>query len=133
MTIGVVIISHDEVGSALLKAAVSTIGMCPLQTEVISVHRTDETEELKARALSAVEMVDHGDGVLVLTDMYGSTPSNIAASVLSRGKVRAVAGLNLPMLIRIFNYPRLDLDQLAQKAVAAGREGVMGWSSAEPA
>jgi PTS system ascorbate-specific IIA component len=72
-----------------------------------------------------VEQLDQGDGVLVLTDIYGSTPSNIASHLSSRPGVQVVAGLNLPMLLRVLNYARLDLATLAEKAVSGGREGVV--------
>ncbi|VAW87539.1 PTS system, mannose/fructose/sorbose family, IIA component, partial [hydrothermal vent metagenome] len=66
-------------------------------------------------------------GILVLTDMYGSTPSNIANLLLDDERIKTIAGLNLPMLIRLFNYPRLSRDKLLEKAVDGGREGVLSW------
>ena len=61
----------------------------------------------------------------MLTDLYGSTPSNIAASLASRGKVRIVSGLNLPMLVRVLNYPGDDLPSLADKAMSGGNRGIL--------
>lgn len=127
MTVGVLVITHDEVGRSLVYAATSMLGMCPLQLEVLPVRRVDDTERLKALARRHIGELDDGDGVLVLTDMYGATPSNIASSLLSAANVRAIAGLNLPMLVRILNYPRLQLDDLVRKAVEGGREGVLTW------
>ena len=80
-------------------------------------------EALAEHARKAAALLDHGAGVLVLTDMYGATPSNIALR-LAGAKVRIVTGLNLPMLMRVLNYSQLGLDQLAEKAVSGGREGV---------
>ena len=77
-----------------------------------------------SRARDFIEELDQGQGVLVLTDMYGSTPSNIACK-LSNGQVRVVAGINLPMLVRVMNYPALNLPQLADKALTGGHEGVI--------
>ncbi|CAK0770012.1 hypothetical protein CCP3SC15_4060003 [Gammaproteobacteria bacterium] len=68
--------------------------------------------------------LDQGDGVLVLTDMYGSTPSNIACRLDSE-KVRIVAGVNLPMLIRVLNYSYLSLEDLTNKAISGGRDGII--------
>ena len=76
-------------------------------------------------AKQAAEKLDSGDGVLVLTDMYGATPSNIACRLRKLHDVRVVAGLNLPMLIRVLNYPGLDLDELMHKALSGGRDGVL--------
>jgi PTS system ascorbate-specific IIA component len=128
VSVGLLIVSHDDVGAALFKAATSVLGMCPLQVVLISVHRGDDPERVQVEALRRIgELDSNGDGVLVLTDMYGSTPSNIASRLQNAGKVRVIAGLNLPMLVRILNYPRLGLDELVRKAVDGGREGVMTW------
>lgn len=127
MTVGVLVITHDEVGRALVHAATSMLGMCPLNLEIIAVHRNDDPDRLKTLARRHIMELDDGDGVLILTDMYGATPSNIASSLLSAPNVRAIAGLNLPMLVRILNYPRLKLDELVRKAVEGGREGALTW------
>ena len=80
---------------------------------------------MREQAQGMVQELDRGDGVLVLTDMYGSTPSNIAAGLQKEGKVSVVAGINLPMLIRVLNYPFLDLAALAEKALSGGRDGIL--------
>ncbi|TPW17146.1 MAG: PTS system ascorbate-specific IIA component [Halothiobacillaceae bacterium] len=67
----------------------------------------------------------------MLTDIYGSTPSNIASALLTDTHMRAVAGLNLPMLIKVFNYPRLGIEALAQKAAEGGRDGIVAWDATE--
>lgn len=133
MTVGVMIISHDAVGSSLFDAASGMLGMCPLQVELIAVRRGDDPEWLRTQARHALQRLSQGDGVLVLTDMYGSTPSNIVSTLLDSPNVRAIAGLNLPMLVRILNYPRLSLSELVKKAVEGGREGVMTWDFAAEA
>ncbi len=125
MSVGVLIVTHDGVGKALLETATAMLGMCPLRIEILAVHRGDDPEALIARARQLIRNLDQERGVLVLTDMYGSTPSNIAAALIDQPGVRAIAGMNLPMLIRIMNYPRLELDQMVEKAVEGGREGVM--------
>ncbi len=125
MTIGLLIVAHDQLGPALLDTASSTLGYCPLTTQILPVSRDQDPEALRAEAARLATGLDSGDGVLVLTDMYGSTPSNIACSLVDRPNVRVIAGANLPMLIRVFNYPGLPLDELAQKAVTGGHDGVM--------
>ena len=69
--------------------------------------------------------LDHGQGVLILTDIYGSTPSNIACALSTKENVRIISGINLPMLIRVLNYPNLELDELVLKAISGGQEGIM--------
>lgn len=124
MNVGILLITHDQVGQALLNTATATLGMCPLPVEVLEVRRGDSPELLLSRAKELVAALNCGAGVLVLTDMYGSTPSNIARALQVSKLVEVVAGINLPMLIRIFNYPRLSLVELTAKAVSGGRDGI---------
>ncbi len=124
MTVGVLIIAHDDIGPSLLDTANHVLGSCPLQLEILRVTRAFQLESLQQRAQELINHLDTGHGVLILTDMYGSTPSNIACHVANKERVQVVAGLNLPMLVRVLNYSRLDLIELAQKAISGGREGV---------
>ena len=94
-------------------------------TETLSVTNDVDVELMREQAQGMVQELDRGDGVLVLTDIYGSTPSNIAAELQKEGRVYVVAGINLPMLIRVFNYPVLDLTRLAEKALSGGRDGIL--------
>lgn len=125
MTVGVLIVTHGRVGEVLLHTAVRLLGFCPLQVTTLSVEFDCNLNEADAEAHAAAHALDSGDGVLVLTDVFGSTPSNVANRVQGLSAMAVVAGLNLPMLIRVLNYPRLDLEQLAEKAVSGGRDGVM--------
>ena len=123
MGIGLLVISHNGIGMTLIDTAVQTLGGYPLPIEVLSVSKDCHPEVLLNRARQTVLALDQGRGVLVLTDLYGATPSNIAMRLMN-SRVRIVTGLNLPMLMRVLNYPHLDLDQLVEKAVSGGREGV---------
>ncbi|MGA7799806.1 MAG: PTS fructose transporter subunit IIA [Gammaproteobacteria bacterium] len=125
MTVGLLIITHDRIGRQLLDTATRMLGICPLATRTVSVSGDCNPDATLLEAQSLVRELDQGGGVLVLTDMYGSTPSNIAARLLGHDGVRVVAGVNLPMLVRVLNYPRLGLDELADKAVSGGRDGVL--------
>ncbi len=125
MTVGILIVAHDKVGAALLEAATITLGFCPLEVIVQSIHRDCEPDKQISDAQSYVEQLNSGDGVLVITDIFGSTPSNIACAMKKMTYVEVVSGVNLPMLIRIFNYPRLNLEGLVEKAISGGREGIM--------
>jgi PTS system mannose-specific IIA component len=92
-----------------------------------------DCDRLRILALDWVAALDDGDGVLVLTDLFGSTPANIAASLQARAGVRTLSGVNLPMVVRVLNYSDLPLDALAEKAFGGGRDGVMYCRSPEAA
>lgn len=124
MTTGLLLITHDQIGNAVIESATNMLGMCPMLLEVVSVTTGCRPDAMMEMALAAIDRLNQGGGVLVLTDMYGSTPSNIANRLVGLEQVRVVAGLNLPMLVRVLNYPRLELEELAQKAVSGGREGI---------
>lgn len=125
MKVGLLIISHDGLGQALLDTVTNTLGHCPLEVRLLSVSRTADPDILSEQALAFACEIDRGAGLLVLTDIYGSTPSNIACRLQELPAVRVVAGVNLPMLFRIFNYPELGLDALTEKALSGGRDGVI--------
>jgi PTS system ascorbate-specific IIA component len=76
--------------------------------------------------------MDQGQGVLVLTDIFGSTPSNIAASLAEDGRIAVVAGLNLPMLVRVLNYPEDPLEGLTEKAIVGGNRGILACEARPP-
>ncbi len=125
MKVGILLITHGNIGAVLLQSATDVLGVCPLSTTTISTAPDCDPERVLTYAKQAAEKMDCGDGVLVLTDMYGATPSNIACRLRELHEVRVVSGLNLPMLIRVLNYPELDLGDLMHKAVTGGRDGVL--------
>lgn len=122
--VGLLIITHNNVGGAIFDAATSVLGKCPIPYEILPVSQNCDPEERLQLAQSYLKKLNKPDGVLVVTDMYGSTPSNIATK-LAADDVTIITGLNLPMLIRIMNYPDLSLDKLANKAVSGGQSGVI--------
>jgi PTS system mannose-specific IIA component len=125
VSVGILIITHGEIGAALLQAAIDVLGVCPLSSCALAAPAGCDPDKIATEARSAMLDLDSGDGVLVLTDLYGSTPSNIACKLYTKSNVRVVSGLNLPMLIRILNYPNMDLDELVHKAITGGRDGVV--------
>jgi len=125
MTIGVLLVSHEPLGHVMLDISVQALSICPLATRVLGVSLDDDPETLAARAEKMVVELNSGDGVLVLTDLCGATPSNIARPLARFNDVMVVAGLNLSMLIRVLNYPELSLTEMAERAVDGGRQGVM--------
>ena len=122
--VGLLIITHNNVGGAVFDAATSVLGSCPMPFEILPISQNCDPEERFQKAQNYIENLNQSDGVLVITDMYGSTPSNIATKLVS-DKVTVIAGLNLPMLVRVMNYPNLSLDKLANKAVSGGQTGVI--------
>lgn len=128
MTVSILLITHDEVGNALVNTATNTLGELPLPTTVVTINHATDPEELLPKLERMATNIEHGQGLLILTDLYGSTPSNIATHLQKNSRVRVVAGLNLPMLIRVMNYPQLDVYALAEKALSGGKDGVVNCS-----
>ncbi len=125
MTIGILLVSHELLGQTMLDISVKTLSVCPLATKVLSVSLECDPGELADNAEKMVKELDTGDGVLILTDLCGATPSNIACRLSYHQHVKVVVGLNMPMLMRILNYPNLSLEEMAERAVEGGRQGVM--------
>jgi len=126
MTVGLMIITHNQIGSTLMETATDMLGSSPMPLEVIAVTTGCSPEYLLQTAREKLELLSQGDGVIVLTDMYGSTPSNIATRLCDHGNnVVVIAGINLPMLVRLLNYPNLNLEQLVDKAMSGGQDGIL--------
>ena len=126
MAVGILLLTHEGIGSALVAVAQRLLRQLPLKTEAFEVPFDGDPEALLPRASAALRRVDGGDGVLVLTDLYGATPSNLAAKLARIGTpVRRVSALNLPMLLRVMNYAELGLDELPAVAAAGARNGVV--------
>jgi PTS system ascorbate-specific IIA component len=125
MSVSLLIITHNDIGKQLLNTATNMLETCPLKAVTLSIEHDTDPDISLARAKQVISEINEGDGILVLTDMYGSTPSNIANRLLSEKNINVIAGINLPMLIRILNYPGLDLDDLTNKAISGGKDGVL--------
>lgn len=124
MSVGLLVITHDGIGPALLGTTSLMLGGCPLEAKLLMASKDSDPDELKKQAEEFVDILDNGDGVLILTDLYGATPSNIAAGLGDRHEVRSVSGVNLSMLIRVLNYPGLALEELTEKAMSGGLDGI---------
>ena len=123
MKVGILLVTHSDIGKQLLLTATSVFGKNPFQVELLSVDNYDQPNDVKELAEKYVKFLDNGAGVLVLTDIIGTTPSNIASSI-NHEKIKVVAGLNLSMILNVFNYPEKSLDQLSIKALEGGIQGV---------
>tara|TARA_Y100000992_G_scaffold293098_1_gene251334 strand:- start:514 stop:933 length:420 start_codon:yes stop_codon:yes gene_type:complete len=125
MNVGLLLLTHNDIGSQLLLAAKSTYGSVPMRAELLSIDHYDKPGDIVNLAKEYVKVLDSGKGVIILTDMFGSTPSNIAKEFSRYKNVKIVSGINLSMLLNIFNYPNLDLNNLTNKAIEGGRDGVI--------
>ncbi len=124
MSVSVLIITHDKIGQVILDAAVKIIGSCPMPIRAISIDMDCDYKKKLTKITAIISELDSHTGLLILTDLYGATPSNIATSIDIENSV-VVAGLNLPMLIRVMNYNTLPLYELGDKAIGGGKDGVL--------
>lgn len=122
--IGVLLVTHGPLGDDLIEAVTHVLGSKPQEIEALDVSSRSEPVDIEATISARMRALDTGDGVLVLTDIYGATPSNCMCRALGPGHAAGVSGLNLPMLLKAMNYRSLPLAQLAAKAAAGGQEGI---------
>ena len=119
--IGVVVVSHGRLADEFVAAAVHVLGPQE-QMRAVPIGPHDDMEERRGDILDAVRDVDRGQGVVILTDMFGGTPSNLAISVIQQGAIEVIAGVNLPMLIKLGEVRgRVTLPEAARLAQEAGR------------
>jgi PTS system ascorbate-specific IIA component len=123
--VGILIIAHGTLGESLIHCASHVINKRPPRLKQLGVTAQDDPLLLLPQARALVKELDDGSGVLILSDMYGGSPSNIAAKLLIPGRIEGVAGVNLPMLIRALTYREKPLSTLITKAVSGGCEGVL--------
>ncbi len=129
--IGVLLITHGRYGEDLLASACHVLGRPLAQTAHIAVSIKDDPDTMLRDARTMLKTVDDGSGVLVMTDMYGATPCNIATQLIAEGNVEAVSGVSLPMLVRSLAYRDATLSKVRDKAIAGGTEGVV-YINADP-
>ena len=123
--IGILIISHGALGESLIRAASHVLGARPVAVRQLGVTVHDDPEVLLPLARDLVRELDEGGGVLVLADIYGATPGNIAMRLLDKGRVEGLSGVNLPMLVRALTYRNEPLATVVEKALSGGVEGVV--------
>jgi PTS system ascorbate-specific IIA component len=123
--VAILIIAHGKLGESLIHCASHVLGSKPQRLMEIGVAVGDDPQRILVRALEAVAQLDHGEGVLVLSDVFGATPSNIACKLLVPGRVEGVSGVSLPMLVRALTYRNEPLKVVVGKAISGGVEGVL--------
>ena len=125
MSVGVMLMTNEAVGQALISAAHHVLPTLPLKIQAVEVPGQADPDVMRALTERHARELDQGEGVLVLADLYGATPCNIGLSLSPLGvRLRCVSGLNLPMLLRVLNYAEKPLDELAEIAASGGRGGI---------
>jgi PTS system ascorbate-specific IIA component len=124
--IGLFLLTHGSYGESLIQCACHVLNTRPPQIAQLGVSAQDDPLDALPLAEKMLTLVDSGKGVLIMTDIFGATPANIAMKMLKRGKVEGVAGVNLPMLLRALTYRDKGMETLVTKAIAGGRDGVIG-------
>jgi PTS system mannose-specific IIA component len=119
--IGILIVAHNGLGDSLVDCVRHVLGNTPPNIRVLSVLADDDPQSKEDEGRALIAQLDSGDGVLLLTDLYGSTPSNIARRLHQPGRVEGLSGVNLPMLLRAACNSGLPLAEVAQKALETGR------------
>jgi PTS system mannose-specific IIA component len=123
--VGVLIVSHGAIGRSILESARHILNAAPLQVATLGVSRDDDPDDLVLRARRMIKDLDAGEGVLVLTDIFGATPGNVIARLLADGRVEGVSGISLPMLLRVLSGRNGSLKAAVARALSGGAEGVV--------
>ncbi len=123
--IGILIVTHSNLGAALIEAAQFIIGSLPEKMEAVSIDLREDADILRKKIASAIKRLDGREGILILTDMFGGTPSNLSYSFLEEGKIEVISGVNLPMVIRSLSLRKtLGLVELGEKIEAFGKKSI---------
>ena|SRR5690606_33779018 len=126
MSVGILLVTHPGIGPAIRASAERMLGKLPIKVICFELTFEQQPESRLPAASRALRDADDGDGVLILSDLYGASPSNLAARLTQLGTpAERVSGLNLSMLLRALNYAEQPLDELARTAASGGRNGVV--------
>ena len=123
--IGILLITHGTFGESLIQNVCHVLNKRPPLIGQLGVSAQDDPLDILPMAKLLLKEVDGGEGVLVLTDILGASPSNLALKLLEPGRVEGVAGVSLPMMLRALTYRKNGMETLLQKAISGGRDGVI--------
>ncbi len=123
--VAILIIAHGKLGESLINCASHVLGSQPQRLMQIGVGVRDDPQQILKQARDLITQLDQGEGVLVMSDVFGATPSNIACKLLVPGRVEGVSGVSLPMLVRALTYRNEPLKVVVGKAISGGVEGVL--------
>lgn len=123
--IGIVIVTHSQLGDALIEAAEFILGTRPDTMVSVSINLNEHVDKLRKKIAEAIKKVDRNRGVLILTDMFGGTPSNLSYSFLEEGRIEVISGVNLPILIKAVDIQKeMELSELAEHLEAYGKKSI---------
>lgn len=122
---GILVVAHNALGESLLDCVKHVLGCAPEGVKVLSVYADDDPHRKLAEGHELIRQLDRGNGVLILADIFGATPSNVARQLCSKEHIMGVAGVNLPMLLRVVCHPNKNVPELAQIALEGGRECIV--------
>jgi PTS system ascorbate-specific IIA component len=122
--ISLLIVAHANLGESLIQCATHVLGKRPEALENLDLASCEEPADMLEKAQALLAGLDRGEGVLVLTDIYGASPCNAVCKLVTSGRVEAVAGVNLPMLLKALTYRDQGMDILLAKAVSGGQAGI---------
>jgi PTS system ascorbate-specific IIA component len=123
--IALFIVAHGNLGDSLIESVRHVLGVRPPALECLDLTACEDPEQMRALTEAVIDTMDENDGVLLLTDIYGATPCNTVSRMLASSRVEAVAGVNLPMVLKALNYRQLPLHEVALKAIEGGRDGIV--------
>ena len=122
---GILLVAHNGLGDSFVDCVRHVLGEVPPNLKVLSVLAGDDPQQKLAEGQALIKQLDTGGGVLILADVFGATPSNIGRQLCHAERVIGVAGLNLPMLLRVVSSPNKTMPELAKIAVEGGRECII--------
>lgn len=123
--VGILLVAHNGLGLSFADCVRHVLGHIPNHLKVLSVLAEDDPQQKLAEGQSLVAELDQGEGVLILTDVFGATPSNVAKKLCQPGRVMGVAGLNLPMLLRVVCSPQSTVAELTDIALHGGKKCIV--------
>jgi PTS system mannose-specific IIA component len=123
--IGIVVVTHSRLGEALLEAAEFVLGSRPTAAVSVSIDLNQNVDRLREKVAAAIKKVNQDQGILILTDMFGGTPSNISYSFLEEGRIEVLSGVNLPILVQALDYrDKMSIGELAASVEVFGRKSI---------
>ena len=124
--VGIVIVTHGQLGDALVETAEIIFDSAPESIISVSINLTENVEKLRKKINAAIKSVDSNKGILILTDMFGGTPSNLSYSFLEEGRIEVISGVNLPVLLKAINLRKknMDLHQMAKTIETYGKKSI---------
>jgi PTS system ascorbate-specific IIA component len=123
--VGILIVAHNALGESLVDCVKHVLGAVPNNLKVLSVYAEDDPQQKLKEGRELIHQLDTGAGVLILADIFGATPSNVGRQLCHTEHVKGVAGVNLPMLLRVVCYPNKTVPELARIALEGGRECIV--------